>query len=146
MSFVTPIIVKYVKKNLDITKPCYSSNKFWQSVRYIEVPLYWLKSIQQTAGTGHGWQKCHFQSSMKTRAVNTKGQGPGIFLGYYKHDPPATFIEKIRKLEPKINYWNLRPRSKYVELLMRRINLSELSSWKVRRLAQLSSSEWVRIV
>ena len=39
---------------------------------------------------------------MKTRAVNTKGQGSEIFLGYYKHDPPATFIEKIRKLEPKI--------------------------------------------
>ena len=39
---------------------------------------------------------------MKTRAINTKGQGSGIFLGYYKHDPPATSIEKIRKLKPKI--------------------------------------------
>ena len=38
----------------------------------------------------------------------------------------------------------LRPRPN-VELFMRRTKLSELRSWKVRRLAQLSSSEWVWI-
>ena len=40
---------------------------------------------------------------------------------------------------------NLRTRLN-VELCMRRTKLSELSSWKVSRLAQLSSSEWVWIV
>ena len=38
----------------------------------------------------------------------------------------------------------LRPTSN-VELFMRRTKLSELRSWKVWRLAQLSSSEWVWI-
>ena len=48
---------------------------------------------------------------------------------------------------PKISqnfYCQLRPRLK-VELFMRRTKLSELSSWKVRRL-ELSSSEWVWII
>ena len=40
---------------------------------------------------------------------------------------------------------NARPRPN-VELLMRRTKLSELRPWKGRRLAQLSSSEWVWIV
>ena len=48
-----------------------------------------------------------------------------------------TTISRIRgKIRPRLN----------VALFMRRTKLSELSSWKVRRLAQWSSSEWVWIV
>ena len=44
-----------------------------------------------------------------------------------------------------ISLRTLRPRPN-VELFMRRTKLTELSKWKVQRLAQLSSSEWVWIV
>ena len=47
-----------------------------------------------------------------------------------------TFHKMNQTLSPKPN----------VELFMRRTELIELTSWKVRRLAQLSSSEWVWIV
>ena len=46
---------------------------------------------------------------------------------------------------PSIKFFFVRPRLN-VELFMRRNKLSELNSWKVRRLAQLSLSEWIWIV
>ena len=47
-----------------------------------------------------------------------------------------TFHKMNQTLGPKPN----------VEIFMRRTKLIELTSWKVRRLAQLSSSEWIWIV
>ena len=46
-NFSTPVIVKYMEKNLDITKPCYRehifvSPQFFSLFRYIEVPPYVL--------------------------------------------------------------------------------------------------------
>ena len=46
---------------------------------------------------------------------------------------------------PNISLSNVWPRPN-VELLMRRTKVSELRPWKGRRLAQLSSSEWIWIV
>ena len=63
----------------------------------------------------------------------------------------ATFLIDRTAEWSRFKYFNvrffvsIRPRAK-LELFLRRTKLSELSSWKVRRLAQLSSSEWVWIV
>ena len=43
MIFFTPVIVKYMEKKLNITKPCYSEHIIFASplaLHYIEVPLY----------------------------------------------------------------------------------------------------------
>ena len=56
----------------------------------------------------------------------------------FSHD----FIYELFHLHLTIVHVRPRPN---VELFMRRTKLSESRSWKVRRLAQLSSSEWVWI-
>ena len=61
----------------------------------------------------------------------------------------ATFLIDRTVEWSRFKYFNvrffvsIRPRAK-LELFLRRTKLSELSSWKVRRLAQLSLSEWDR--
>ena len=58
------------------------------------------------------------------------------FTGF--HDPSTDLHAKSlgQSLRPRLNF----------ELFLRRNKLGELRSWKVRLLAQLSSSEWVWIV
>ena len=58
MIFVNPTIVKYMKKNLDITKPRQYSEHSSLALRFFEVPLYTL-IIRVTVAVLERCQ-CHF--------------------------------------------------------------------------------------
>ena len=55
MIFVNPAIVKYMKKNLDITKPRQYSEHSSLALRFFEVPLYTLIPVAVL-----GRCQCHF--------------------------------------------------------------------------------------
>ena len=58
MIFVNPAIVKYMKKNLDITKPRQYNEHSSLALRFFEVPLYTL--IIRVAVAVLERYRCHF--------------------------------------------------------------------------------------
>ena len=80
------------------------------------------------------WDLQSRQEKLKTMLIQNFGDPTRVLYGI--------FVKGLLKF---LVGERLRLRSN-VELLTRRIKVSELNSWNVRRLTQLSSSEWVWIV